>query len=260
VASFARPSADIARGSWTTNSGGTTNLWSAIDEDPFDDADYVLSSATANDTYEFRLSAVTPAPINRLHILNYRVRKSAALGNTRGVDVSLVQGGMIIATQSHPDLTIVAATLPLLLTAQQGAAITDYTDLRVRFTATGTVSGAAGVRRSVWATWAQLRVPDSTDLLEDWRTRWGFPVEVTTLDQLLDWFRANNDANDTNRRWRLAVAAWKLAAYRPMLTQINAGTYPLPPNQTQQFAADKIAAKLTYYQSQTDTLDTEDTA
>jgi hypothetical protein len=264
VAQFARPIQDVARGSWTTNVGGTANLWAAIDEQDADETDYIQSSLTANDTYEARLSSVEAALVRRLHILNYRTRKSAAAGNTRGVTVSLVHGTTVIASQSHPDLTIVWATLPLLLTRQQAAAITDSTDLRVRFAATGTTGGSAGNRRAVWASWAQLRVPDATDLLDDWRTRWGVPVEVTTLDELIAWLepQAEGDPPDAVwlRRYNLAIAVWKLSAYRPMREQINAGTYPLPPHQTQQFAATKIAGKLTRFQTIADTLDTEDSA
>lgn len=262
MAQFARPIQDVSRGSWTTHTGATANLWAAIDETDADEADYIASSLTANDTYEARLSPVEAALIRRLHVLNYRTRKSAAAGNTRGVTVSLVQGTTVIANQSHPDLTIVWATLPLLLTRQQVAAITDYADLRVRFTATGTTGGSAGNRRAVWASWVQLRVPDATDLLDDWRTRWGVPVEVATLEQLILWLEpqaADGDAVWT-RRYNLAIAVWKLSAYRPMLEQINAGTYPLPAHQTQQFAATKISGKLTRFQAIADTLDGEDSA
>lgn len=261
MAVFARPIADITKGSWLTNGGVATNLFAAIDEDPSNDADYVQSSATVNDTYEARLSSVAPAPIDRLHVLNYRVRKSAALGNTRGVTVSLVQGATVIASQSHSDLTIAAATVPLLLTAAQGALITNYADLRVRFVATGIVSGATTARRAVWVTWAQLRVPDSVDCVDDWRARWGFPASVVTIDDVRSWLDANYAENAVwFRRYNLARAVWKLSSYRPMLDQINAGTYALPSHQTIADAAAIVSAKINRFQLQADTIDAEDNA
>jgi hypothetical protein len=274
VALFTRPIADISRGTWTTNTGATTNLWAAIDEpEPASDADYVQSSNSANDSYEVRLASVAPALLDRLHILRYRGRKSAAAGNQRGVTVELRQGATVIATNSHPDLTAVFADGLILLTREQGAAITDYADLRVRFTGTGTIGGSGGNRRSVQMSWCQLRVPDSADLLDDWRTRWGVPVEVTTLEQLVDWLRPLGPEVPGPvdpvwmRRYTLAIAVWKLVGpvngqpgYRDMLEQINAGTYPLAAHQTQQVAAAKIGGKIAYFQTQSDTLDAEDAA
>jgi hypothetical protein len=263
VAQFARPASDIAIGSWTTQGGSAASLWATLDEDPADEADFAQSSLTVNDSYETLLSPVEAAFIDRLHLLRYRGRKNAAAGNTRGVTVDLLQGTTVIATNSHPDLTVVWLDGAILLTKEQGAAITDYTNLRVRFTATGSTASPAGNRRRAQVSWCQLRVPDVAELLEDWRTRWGVPAEVTTIEQLLAWLEPQtwSDPQDPVwvRRYRLAIAVWKLSAYRPMLAEINAGTYPLPAHQTQEFAASKIAGKLTRFQSIADTLDAEDT-
>lgn len=42
---YARPTSDSSVGTWTTNAGGTTNLYQTIDETAFDDADYIQSIA-----------------------------------------------------------------------------------------------------------------------------------------------------------------------------------------------------------------------
>jgi hypothetical protein len=261
VAQFARPASDIAIGSWTTQGGSAASLWATLDEDPADEADFAQSSLTVNDSYETLLSPVEAAFIDRLHLLRYRGRKNAAAGNTRGVTVDLLQGTTVIATNSHPDLTVVWLDGAILLTKAQGAAITDYANLRVRFTATGSVSGPGGNRRRAQVSWCQLRVPDATELIDDWRTRWGLPVEVDTLQEVIA-YAEGQDQDDPVwvRRYRLAIAVWKLSEYRPMLEQINLGTYPLPPHQSQAFAAAKITGKLGRFQVEAETLDAEDTA
>ncbi len=264
MAQFARPSSDITvNGGWTTQAGATSNRWTVLDEiEPANDADFIQSALAINDVYECRLSSVQPALINRLHVLRYRGRKSAIGGNVRGVIVELLQGASVIASNTHADLTAVMLDGAIVLTKEQGALITDYADLRVRFSATGTFSGNNTQRRRVEISWCQLRVPDSSDLLDDWRSRWSVPADVTTLEALIAWLEpqtANNDATWL-RRHSLAIAVWKVTMYRPMLDSINAGTYSLPSHQTQQFAAAKIAGKIARFQTQSDTLDAEDTA
>jgi hypothetical protein len=171
VAQFARPIQDIARGSWTTHTGGTTNLFATLNEgEPGDDTAFIQSATAANDAYECRLSTVQVALIDRLHVLRYRGRKSAVGGNTRGLIVELRQGATVIASNTHADLTAVMADAAILLTKQQGAAITDYADLRVRFTSTGTFSGGGAQRRRVEVSWCQLRVPDWQPTYEN---QWG---------------------------------------------------------------------------------------
>lgn len=249
MAQFARPTADISRGSWTTQSGGTANLWASLDEETADDADFIQSSLTVNDSCEVRLSPVDAALIDRLHVLNYRARKNQAAGNTRGLTVSLVQGTTIIASQSHADLTALWPTVPLLLTKEQGASITDYTDLRVRFTATGTTGGQANRRRSVQVSWCQLRVPDVGDYLDDRITAWGVVVDTSVpgtvtcsldgftgtgprlVDALRDlmtqWRNANPQDPLRDRRWQIAYyGGWKQVEYAALRNRIV--TNPTP--------------------------------
>jgi hypothetical protein len=260
VAQFARPIQDIARGSWTTNTGGTANLWATIDEQDADDADFIQAPNNSNTVGVFRLSPLVIPLVRRLHVVNVRARKAAVGGNVRGITTELLQGSTVIASRVDTDLTALWPTLPLVLTRTEAEAITDYSALDARLTTSGTFSGGGAQRRAVQVSWVQFRVPDATDLLDDWRTRWGVPVEVTTLEQLIAWLEpqaADDDAVWT-RRYNLAIAVWKLSAYRPMLEQINVGTYPLPPHQTQQFAATKISGNLTRFQEIADTLDAED--
>jgi hypothetical protein len=263
VAQFARPASDILTTGWLTNSGSSSSLFATLDEVDADETDFATqTNGGNNNAFEVGLGSVDAALIDRLHIVSYRYRKHQALGNVRNLQVQLRQGTTVIATGTlHTDISVVWIPGAFLLTPAQGATITDYTNLRLRFIPTGTTSGSAA-RRQVQIAWAQLRVPDTADLLDDWRTRWGVPAEITTLETLLLWLapQAEGDLPDPIwvRRYNLAYAVWKLSAYRPMLAEINAGTYPLPTHQTQAFAATKIEGKLTRFQAIADTLDAED--
>lgn len=248
---YARPSADVTAGSWTSATGSASNLFAAIDEESPDDADYVQCAAATNDAYEVRLSAVLAPLINRGHVLRYRMSKGTLGGNQRGVTVELRQGTTVIASNSHPDLTTLWIPGAILLTPEQAATITDYTDLRVRFIATGSTSGPAGSRRRVQVSWCQVRVPEATfGAVEDTSTPgvWRETLNGVTgsgasrLDALVDLFTQLQAANEndtlTARRWVYVYYARKLRDYNALRAAIIAGTYQLPFHQTQ---ADALA-------------------
>ena len=57
---YLRPDADAANSGWTDQSGSASNLYQAIDETAFSDADYIRSSANPTaDIVRFRLSDPT---------------------------------------------------------------------------------------------------------------------------------------------------------------------------------------------------------
>jgi len=81
----ARPTSDIADGSWTDQSAGTT-LYAAIDEaSPPDDADYVQSAAvTATpDYFEVALGSLTDPAVGTGHTIRYRIGKDPSLAKAR---------------------------------------------------------------------------------------------------------------------------------------------------------------------------------
>lgn len=250
---FARPAEDISRGSWVTHSGGTVNLWATIDEESADDNDFVASSQANNSAYEVLLSAVPPAVIPRAHSLILRGRKDQANGNQRGVDVSLVQGTTVLGTQSFPTLGANVNQEVIDLPRAMAAGITNYADLRVRFTPTGSTSGGSS-RRRVIITGVALRVPAAVDLVDDLLVRWGITVDQSngvwqvsrsgfvgtgeTLAYAI-WrlyqamIAANWNAEAVDERFAIAYGLWKVIEYERIHAEIVAGTYPLPPHQTQ---------------------------
>jgi hypothetical protein len=265
VANFARPSADISRGSWTTQSGGTANLFATLDEEAADDADYVISAINANSTYECRLSSVAPAIIPRAHLIALRGRKDQSSGNTKGVTVELVQGTTTIGTLPFPDLPFAVTQQNVSIPKSMASQITDYADLRVRLTSTGITSGGSARRRAI-VTGIALRVPAAVDLVDDLLTRWSITVDVnepgnvqvsrsgfigvgnTLARALWTLYQAMIDAEwqaeAVQQRCQIAYYLWKHIEYERIRAEIVADEYPLPPHQTKQFALEKVDGKL----------------
>jgi hypothetical protein len=271
MAQYARPSADVLAGGWSNQANATTNIWQSLDEIAASETDFAQSSLTINDAYEVRLSTVETALIRRGHVLRYRGRKNSAAGNVRGVTVELRQGATIIASNSHPDLTVVWLDGAIQLTPEQAALITNYADLRVRFTATGSVASPAGNRRRVQISWVQLRVPEVTfgSVLElAGPPLWRYSLDGATgegptrEDALVDLFTKLRDAApqdaERDRRWRLIYYARKIRDYTAIRAAIVAGTYPDSPHLSQ---AEKLAivdSKLAGFDAITASADTED--
>jgi hypothetical protein len=271
VAQFARPSQDVSIGGWTSQAGSAVNLFASIDEDTANDADFVQCSLTVNDAYEVRLSTVQAALIDRGHILRYRGAKGTLGGNQRGVTVELRQGATVIASNSHPDLTPVAADGIIQLTKEQGAAITNYADLRVRFTATGNVSGPGGNRRRVQIYWCQLRVPEAS--FGAVATLVGPPTWQYTLngvtgsgpsveDALVDLFaqlsaESGNDSIE-HRRWRYVYYARKIRDYTSYRAQIVADAIQPNPPMTKAEMLARVDEKMTRFDTITADADSQD--
>jgi hypothetical protein len=254
---FARPSSQVSRGSWTTNTGSTTNLWSAIDDAVADDTDYVISAIGANDSCEFGLSSVAPAVIPRDHSVVIRGRKDATGGNDKGVDVTLLQGATVLGTQSFPILPVAATQQIIGLPRSMVSGITDYAGLRLRLTSTGLTTGGSARRRSV-ITGAALMVPSASDLVDDLLVRWGVSVDSSGVTvqvsksgfvgtgptlawaiwSLFDAMRQDPtfyaaNAAEIERRFAIAYGLWKVIEYQRIRDDIVAGTYPLPSHQNQ---------------------------
>lgn len=128
---FARPTSDVALGGWSGPA------FSAIDEAIADDLDFTQSpSAPAGAALEVALGAVEDPQSSSGHIVRYRIQKASAGGAVINVDVALVQGTTVIASWSHADVQNGFVQYAQTLSAAQADAITNYADLRLRFTAT----------------------------------------------------------------------------------------------------------------------------
>jgi len=134
---YLRPNADTTVGSWTTNTGATTNLFEAIDEVSANDSDYIQSEASpsASVTKIALSNPATNVQTDMPHRIRYRYRK-ATNDSTVNLTVRLIQGASTtIATWTHNNISTTIAESEQTLTAPQVASITDYDDLHIEFEA-----------------------------------------------------------------------------------------------------------------------------
>lgn len=153
---YARPSSDITTTNWTRSTGAGT-FASHIDEASADDADYIYTQ-TQGSGVEIKLGSVTDPAGNTSHTVNLRYYVAGSGGGERHT-VLLLQGGTTIATVVNNAAMSPRATwnaVTYTLTTGEADAITDYTDLRLRFTA-----ATLGAGEEYRISWAEMNVPDA---------------------------------------------------------------------------------------------------
>lgn len=122
---YARPASDITT-QWSTSSGSTH--YTLIDETVADDTDYIVATA-AGQTDEVKLQSMTPPQVGTNLVINYKV---TAIDGAATVTVSLRQGsaGTLIKTDTAKSVN---GTYALTVAPADWAAVTDWSDLRLRF-------------------------------------------------------------------------------------------------------------------------------
>ena len=134
---YARPDADRTDGSWLNSSSNNANLYSYIAEPSVDDSDYIQSidSSASADTVILDLSSVTDPENAANHTVFYRASVAAGMmGGTPDLTVALFQGASQIATKTDSGVTTSFSDDNLNLSTSEANAITDYGDLRIKFT------------------------------------------------------------------------------------------------------------------------------
>ena len=133
IYAIVRPSSDVSDGLWTTQAGGTA-LSTVLDETVRDDSDYARSDATTfNDVFEVHLD--DPASTFQNGTLKIVIGKETNNADVVDFFVELRQGTTTIASWAYADVAYGAVMKTERLSDAQFAAITDFTDLRVRVTA-----------------------------------------------------------------------------------------------------------------------------
>jgi len=136
VLEILRPDADDSISDWTDQAGGTTNIYTSIDEVTASDADYIKSPIPSGTTARFRLSdPTTGMTLADPVVVSYRFKKLTS--PDQKLTVSLKQGTTLIASWVHTgsDLTTAFQTVTQTLTAPQLASITDFNSLYIEFQA-----------------------------------------------------------------------------------------------------------------------------
>ena len=161
---YARPDSDVSDGSWVNQAGSNTNLYQSIDEaDGENDSDYVIStdSSSSSDTMEVGLSDISDPQSSSSHIVRYRAKGSDPSGfyGIPSLTVSLRQGSTQIATSTNSSLTTSFVDYTFTLSSSEANAITDYSDLRLRFVRAS--GGSASETNLVSEAW--FETPDASN-------------------------------------------------------------------------------------------------
>jgi hypothetical protein len=128
------PTTDITTSTWTVT-GGTGTFSSALDETVADDGDFVTSpNNPVSAVFETRFQTLTDPGVDTGHSFDYRIRSNAATSSS--VTVGLYQNTTLIASETRTSVPASFTTYTMTLSSGQAATITDYTNLRLRFTAT----------------------------------------------------------------------------------------------------------------------------
>ena len=161
MAQFARPNSDTTVGSWTWN-GGPTSLWDCINESSPSDSDYIDGNATASSENRIELGTVTDPSIGTGHIIRVRWQAYGSGGPER-ISLDLYEGTTLIVAafgNYAPGRAWLSDSYTLL--AAEADAITDYTNLNIRFTV-----DAGGGSEGIQVSWCELEVPDAAAGPED---------------------------------------------------------------------------------------------
>ena len=161
---YARPDSDVSDGSWVNQAGSNTNLYQSIDESGGeDDSDYVIStdSSSSSDTMEVGLSDISDPQGSSSHTVKYRAKGSDPSGSygIPSLTVSLRQGSTQIATSTNSSLTTSFVDYTFTLSSSEANAITDYSDLRLRFVRAS--GGSASETNLVSEAW--FETPDASN-------------------------------------------------------------------------------------------------
>jgi hypothetical protein len=124
------PMSDISTGSWSV-----APLYDKIDEIIPSDIDYICSSIDpSNDACEVLLESGIDPLTGIDHVLSYRYCRSGIIGQL-DLTVQVVEGTTIIATWTHTNVDIGWLDAEQELSEAQANSITNYSNLRIRFTA-----------------------------------------------------------------------------------------------------------------------------
>lgn len=144
---------------------GWSGTWTSIDEATRNDSDFIeshtipLESTTGEvviATFEAGLSNISDPASSIEHILNHTYKKNLADGKTIDLTVELIENVTTRATRSYTNIGSAWVEANETLTATEIDSLSDYNDLRIKWTFTASGTGAARKGR---VSWANLQAP-----------------------------------------------------------------------------------------------------
>jgi len=133
TATVIRPLTDITTSGWTKVNGATYSA--AVNESITDDTSYDESPvAPSSSVIEWKLAAGSFPGSTGGHIVTVRMEAVSAVSSS--VTCALVQGTTIISSSTFTNISSSYTDYSWTLTPTEASNITDYTDLRIRVTAT----------------------------------------------------------------------------------------------------------------------------
>jgi Putative Flp pilus-assembly TadE/G-like len=164
---FASPDGNLTSdGAWLTEASlpGTYTTIAELVGDTVADTTYLASPSNpaAPNYFEVSLATIVPPIPDSGISVAYRYGKPAGSDAVINLEVELLQGTTIIASQSHSDIPNIPAWQEgsFELTTADLAEITDWTDLRLNIKATSTAGTDADVEADrALVSWAQLQIP-----------------------------------------------------------------------------------------------------
>lgn len=184
----ARPDGTISSSNTTVTGAATHHQ--AINETSPSDAEYVQGNTNTAATFEVSLGNITdPDYADSLrHVMRMRASRSSTANVN--ITIALVQGTTIKATRTETGVGATITDYSYVLTADEANTITDYTDLRLRFTQ----NQAANVGMRIYYTTQEIptRTYAAYDLDTDpnehanWAGEAGRLTERNTLEAALD--------------------------------------------------------------------------
>jgi hypothetical protein len=162
---FAPPDGDLASdGEWLTEASlpGTYTSIAELVGDTLADATYIASPNNPTSPHHFEVSLgdiVPPIPDSGIFV-RYRYGEPVGSDAVINLEVELLQGTTVIASQSHADIPSVTTWQEgsFELTTADLAEITDWANLRLNFKATSTAGADPDLNRAL-VSWAQLQIP-----------------------------------------------------------------------------------------------------
>jgi len=153
---YGRPISDVTTTNWSPSTG--TDLFAVLDEASYDDGDYAVAAANSVATLEVALTSSLNDPGSGTHIVRIRLKVNATNKALAGT-WELYQGSTQIFSESisNSTLTTSFAEYTHTLSAGEIAAISDWTDLRIRVSQTSATAG-----NYLTTSWAELEIPDGT--------------------------------------------------------------------------------------------------